>query len=364
MRGLLHREAVDLPDEPFPRGLRGRERGERTLQRPTPPVSEPVPRGDEVRGLVIVEPDAGAEERRNRGHVPAKEEALLRQSAHRRIGRPGLRLDREDAVRDLLVQSLVRLPPFCLELFEPSTYRVSFFLVLSPEGIEVAICGSTARATSRAPSVTVRTRSRRHRTSEENPRHKTTSRKDRRTFKYRACFAATMALMHSLLSLLDRVSPAKIAYAHCDIPCGIYDPHHAQMAAHTVIRMVDLIGQLEKPGPNATADQRQEYMNKLARYIATKEQHAEIFKTEVRVLWGDYFKPEHVQQFPNLHDLVWKSLKSASKGRQEINLQAAEDMLRQANEIATIFWKTKNVSTYSAKSPYVTGRETVYPKIG
>jgi len=173
-----------------------------------------------------------------------------------------------------------------------------------------------------------------------------------------------MALLHSLLTLLDRVSPAKIAYAHCDIPCGIYDPHHAQMAAHTVIRMVDLIGQLEKPGPNATADQRQEYMNKLARYVATKEQHAEIFKTEVRVLWGDYFKPEHVQQFPNLHDLVWKSLKSASKGRQEINLQAAEDMLRQANEIATIFWKTKNVSTYSAKSPYVTGRETVYPKIG
>src|SRR3989475_5370070 len=164
-----------------------------------------------------------------------------------------------------------------------------------------------------------------------------------------------MSLLYSLARLLDRVSPAKIAYAHCDIPCGIYDPHHAQMAAHTVIRMVDLIGQLEKPGPNATADQRQEYMNKLARYIATKEQHAEIFKTEVRVLWGDYFKLEHAQQFPNLHDLVWKSLKSASKGRQEINLLAAEDMLRQANEIATSFCKTTNVPTDSAKAPHPTG---------
>src|SRR5439155_26262533 len=156
----------------------------------------------------------------------------------------------------------------------------------------------------------------------------------RNTFKYRAGFAATMALLHSLLKMLDRVSPAEVAYAHCDIPCGIYDPHHAQMAAHTVIRMVDLIGQLEKPGPNATGEQRQEFMNKLARYTATKEQHAEIYKNELRVLWGDYFKPEHVQQFPQLHDLVWKSMKAGSKGRQEINLLAAEEMLKDANEIA------------------------------
>jgi nickel superoxide dismutase len=172
-----------------------------------------------------------------------------------------------------------------------------------------------------------------------------------------------MALLHSLLRMFDRVSPAKVAYAHCDIPCGIYDPHHAQMAAHTVIRMVDLIGQLEKPGTNTTAEQRQEWVNKLARYVATKEQHAEIYKNEIRILWADYFKPEHVQQFPQLHDLVWKALKSGSKGRQEINLLAAEEMLRNVNDIATIFWKTKGVATYSAKAPYPTGRETVYPKV-
>ena len=63
---------------------------------------------------------------------------------------------------------------------------------------------------------------------------------------------ANMSLAHKLLRALDHVRPAPVAYAHCDIPCGIYDPHHAQLAAHTVIRMVDLIGQLEKPGPNAT----------------------------------------------------------------------------------------------------------------
>lgn len=172
-----------------------------------------------------------------------------------------------------------------------------------------------------------------------------------------------MSLVHSFLRALDRISPAPVAFAHCDIPCGIYDPHHAQLAAHTVIRMVDLIGQLERPGPNATPEQRQEYHNKLARYIATKEQHAEIYKSEVRILWGDYFKPEHLQQYPQLHDLVWKALKAGSKGRQEINLAASEEMLKHANEITEIFWKTKGVATYSAKSPYPTGRETVYPKV-
>jgi len=171
-----------------------------------------------------------------------------------------------------------------------------------------------------------------------------------------------MSLLYSLARLLDRISPAPIAFAHCDIPCGIYDPHHAQLAAHTVVRMVDLIGQLEKPGPNATPEQRQEYANKLARYIATKEQHAELAKHEVRILWGDYFKADHLKTFPDLHDLVWKALKSGSKARQEISLQAAEDLLKTTNEIATIFWKTKGLETIKVKAPYPTERETVYPK--
>src|SRR2546430_8912075 len=123
----------------------------------------------------------------------------------------------------------------------------------------------------------------------------------------------TMTLLYSLARLLDRISPARIAYAHCDIPCGIYDPHHAQLAAHTVVRMVDLINQLEKPGPNATPEQRQEYTNKLARYIATKEQHSEIAKSELRILRADYFKPDHLKTFPELHDTMWKALKTASK---------------------------------------------------
>jgi nickel superoxide dismutase len=149
-----------------------------------------------------------------------------------------------------------------------------------------------------------------------------------------------------------------LAGAHCDIPCGIYDPHHAQMAAHTVIRMNMLMADLSKAPPSPA-----EFEHKLARYTATKEQHAELAKHEVRVLWGDYFKPEHVQQFPQLHDLVFKAMKAASKARQEFNLQAAEDLLKTVNEIAEIYWKTKGKETARVKAAYPTDRELVVPKL-
>jgi len=172
-----------------------------------------------------------------------------------------------------------------------------------------------------------------------------------------------MSAVYRILQWMDRVKPAPVARAHCDIPCGIYDPHHAQLAAHTVIRMNMLINDLKKPGSGSKPEEIQEYGNKLARYIATKEQHAEIAKAEVRILWGDYFKPEHAQQFPQLHDLVWKAMKTASKARQEINMGAAEDLLKQVSDIAEIFWKTKGKDVVRAKAAYPTEREIVVPKL-
>lgn len=171
-----------------------------------------------------------------------------------------------------------------------------------------------------------------------------------------------MPLLYTLFELLDKIFPAKIAYAHCDIPCGIYDPHLAQMAAHTVIRMVTLINELTpKMTPDAKPEQMQDIMHKIARYTAVKEHHAELCKHEIRILWGDYFKPEHVQKNPDLHDLVWKVMKLGSKVKQEVNLQSSEDLLETVNKIAEIFWKTKDMGTVRYKSPYPTARETVYP---
>lgn len=161
-----------------------------------------------------------------------------------------------------------------------------------------------------------------------------------------------MGFLHSVFALIDRMRPTKIAYAHCDIPCGIYDPHAAQMAAHTVIRMTNLINEAK------------EDVHKISRLTTVKEQHVELCKNEIRILWGDYFKPEHVEKHPELHELAWKVMKVGSKARQEVDLQVAEELLETVNKIAEIFWETKGLKTSKVKATfYPTGNETVYPKV-
>lgn len=165
-------------------------------------------------------------------------------------------------------------------------------------------------------------------------------------------------MTRSVLRLTERVRPLETIYAHCDIPCGIYDPHAAQVAAHTVLRMDMLIADLAKSG-----DSSAEARNKMVRYVSVKEQHAEICKHEIRVLWGDYFKPDHAKTFPELNDLVWNALKLASKAKQGTDIKAGEELLQDVLKIAEIFWKTKGVETVRAKSFYPTEREFVYPKV-
>jgi len=175
-----------------------------------------------------------------------------------------------------------------------------------------------------------------------------------------------MQFLYHLFRFLDKIRPARVAYAHCDIPCGIYDPHLAQVAAHTVIRMVMLIDEATanmKANPNPSIEERREFIHKISRYTTTKEEHAEVCKKEVRILWGDYFKPEHLQKYPQLHELVWKAMKLGSKARQEASMQAAEELLENVNKIAEIFWETKNMGTARFKAPYPTERETVYPAL-
>jgi nickel superoxide dismutase len=129
--------------------------------------------------------------------------------------------------------------------------------------------------------------------------------------------------------------PPTTAHAHCDVPCGIYDPHAAELAARTVARMVELIGQLPKENPSETD------RAKLVRCITVKEQHAEIVKHEIAVIWADYFKPEHVERYPDLHDRTWKILKLAGKNKQNIDVAAAAELEVAVKEYADIFWSTK-----------------------
>ena len=138
------------------------------------------------------------------------------------------------------------------------------------------------------------------------------------------------------MSLFTRwLKPTTTVYAHCDVPCGIYDPHQAELAARTVARMVELLGQL--PKENLTEADRQKFV----RCVAVKEQHAEIVKHEIQVIWSDYFKPEHLDRYPDIHDRTWKILKLASKNKQNIDAQAAADLETAVKEFADIFWSTK-----------------------
>jgi nickel superoxide dismutase len=172
------------------------------------------------------------------------------------------------------------------------------------------------------------------------------------------------AIVRSALRLLDRVSEPATVHAHCDIPCGIYDPHLAQIGALTCIRMNQLIADLAAPGgaggPPSKED-RDKYMNSLSRYVTVKEEHAELVKREVRIIWGDYIKPEHLEKHKDLNATVFNIMKLGSKVRQNVDLQAAQDLLAEVQKFAEAFWDTKGVKTKKAPSNQAVGGELVVP---
>ncbi len=142
--------------------------------------------------------------------------------------------------------------------------------------------------------------------------------------------------------------------AHCDVPCGIYDPIVAQIAALSVIRMVDLMESLEK------SDSLQ-YVNTLSRYIGTKEEEAEKVKHEIRIIWGDFIKPPQVEKYPQIHTLVHNIMMLGSANRQSVSREKAQELLEEVNKFAEIFWELKGKATKRVKSNYLPNEEIVIP---
>ena len=166
-------------------------------------------------------------------------------------------------------------------------------------------------------------------------------------------------MIYKAVEKLDKIFEFEQAKAHCDIPCGIYDPHLAQVGALTVIRMVDLMTELmQDHKPDSL-----EFHNSMARYIAVKEEHAELTKHEIRVIWGDYIKQDHIDKYPELPGLVHKIMQLGSKSRQTASRDTAMQFLDAVNQFAEIFWATKGVKTKRAKAPYKPGEEVVYPDL-
>src|SRR3989338_2747789 len=147
--------------------------------------------------------------------------------------------------------------------------------------------------------------------------------------------------MVNLTKTLGKILPTITADAHCDVQCGIYDPTPAKIAAKTVQKMVMQINELKAPDMMDELAIKS-YLNSIGRRIAVKENHAESCKKELQILWSDFFKPEHVEKYFNLHDMFWKALKLCSKNKQEINMDAVGDLVKAVDEIAKMFYEIKN----------------------
>ena len=150
-----------------------------------------------------------------------------------------------------------------------------------------------------------------------------------------------MSFAQCITRVLDRLLGIEPIYAHCDVPCGIYDPHQAAVAAKTVYTMNKKLLDLPTPAPSAPAQEHLEHRNTIVRMVQTKESHAQICKQELLILWSDYFKPEHLPLFPDLHETFWKTAKLCSYNKQHVDLAKSQELMDAVARISDMFQKAE-----------------------
>jgi nickel superoxide dismutase len=130
--------------------------------------------------------------------------------------------------------------------------------------------------------------------------------------------------------MFERIlAPRRIVRAHCDLPCGVYDPAQARIEAESVKACQ------EKYQGSDDAEFK-------ARAVTIKEERATMVKEHLWVLWTDYFKPEHLEKYPNLHDLFWTATKEAGAAKKSNDPAQGQKLLDSIDEIAKVFWETKS----------------------
>lgn len=156
-----------------------------------------------------------------------------------------------------------------------------------------------------------------------------------------------------MIKSLLNIFPHKIAYAHCDIPCGIYDPHNMQVGAHTVIRMTQMIIDVKR-------DDELKLKHDITRLTNVKELHSNLIETELMTLKNDYFKKEIVEKLEmDIENLFKDALISNTKARVGIDLDAAKETLELVMKISELFYKSKGFESKRVKAPYPTGMDIV-----
>jgi nickel superoxide dismutase len=128
--------------------------------------------------------------------------------------------------------------------------------------------------------------------------------------------------------LIRLLEPSRTVHAHCDLPCGIYDPAQARIEAESVKACQ------EKYQSNEDPIFRQ-------RAVTIKEERADLVKHHLWVLWTDYFKPEHLEKFPELHDAFWTATKEAGAAKKSEDPAQGQKLLDSIAEIDRVFWETK-----------------------
>lgn len=137
-----------------------------------------------------------------------------------------------------------------------------------------------------------------------------------------------MPVLSRVLSIIDRFSPPDLVHAHCDLPCGVYDPAQARIEAESVKAIQEKYGASDDDAFKTRA-------------LAIKEERADLVKHHLWVLWTDYFKPPHLEKYPQLHELFWNATKAAGAAKGSVDPATGQKLLDQIAEIDTIFWETK-----------------------
>ena len=130
------------------------------------------------------------------------------------------------------------------------------------------------------------------------------------------------------LTIEALLRPRRVVHAHCDLPCGVYDPAQARIEAESVKQIQEKYQGSDDPVFKDRA-------------VLIKEERADLVKHHLWVLWTDYFKPEHAQKYPNLNDLFWQATKEAGASKKSQDPAQGQKLLDQIDEIAKIFWETK-----------------------
>ncbi len=149
--------------------------------------------------------------------------------------------------------------------------------------------------------------------------------------------------MKQITTLIKNWFPAEEVSAHCDGPCGVYDPASARIAAEAVLSMTKKIVALDGKTDIAS-------INSMSRYIAIKEEQAHLAKEELLVLWTDFFKPVHLEAHPDLHTTFWNAAKLCSAVKVEVSLDHCNELMAAIENIHNMFWsiKGRDVTYYTA----------------